>query len=285
MGHKTGKEMRALMLAVSLPVLALVIAIVAYFMIDVVASTNANIERNQELVVEQSTLTLAEIGEDIQDLTTKSELFSLFNPDIATDILAGKIQTLYDFITKFCITFYPIDFVGVINDGELVSFASSEDYDINPYEMPLQPSGEGSQRLDEFSGHKGYFVSQFFDVDLSMLGIKEFYVNMIVDRTKDMAEIKDYFEGQRNALVLRLSIASAVAIILSLLLTTLGLRYFTRKYVVKPIEELNRAAEEIVAGEFRGDVEVDEKSAYAALQGLLRSGQKVLQRFDEEMGG
>jgi len=30
-------------------------------------------------------------------------------------------------------------------------------------------------------------------------------------------------------------------------------------------------------------VEVDEDSAYAALQGLLRSGQKVLQRMDDEM--
>lgn len=80
-----------------------------------------------------------------------------------------------------------------------------------------------------------------------------------------------------------MSIAAIIAIILTLLLTTLGLRYFTNKYVARPIEELNRAAEEIAEGTFDGELEVDKDSAYAALQGLLRSGQKVLQKMDEEM--
>jgi len=73
------------------------------------------------------------------------------------------------------------------------------------------------------------------------------------------------------------------SVILSLLITTVVLRRLTRKYVAKPIEALNRAAEEIIAGTYSGEVRVDEGSAYAALQGLLRSGQKVLQRLDREM--
>jgi len=113
----------------------------------------------------------------------------------------------------------------------------------------------------------------------------ELEVNMIVDRTDELATVEKYFEDQRNDLILRLSIASVIAVILSLLLTTFGLRYFTRKYVVNPIEELNRTAEEIADGTFEGEVQVDEESAYAALQGLLRSGQKVLRRMDEEIKG
>ena len=122
-------------------------------------------------------------------------------------------------------------------------------------------------------------------MDLSIIGMDEpMYLNMIVDRTQEIAGIEAYFTDQRNDMILRMSIVSIVAIIITLLLTTLGLRYFTRKYVVDPIEELNHTAEEIADGTFKGEVKVDEDSAYAALQGLLRSGQKVLSRMDEELG-
>lgn len=106
---------------------------------------------------------------------------------------------------------------------------------------------------------------------------------MVVDRTQELADIETYFKDQRNDLILRLSIAAFIAIILTLLLTTICLRYFTRKYVVKPIEKLNRGAEEIAEGAYRGEVEVDEASAYAALQGLLKSGQKVIRQFDDDL--
>jgi hypothetical protein len=49
------------------------------------------------------------------------------------------------------------------------------------------------------------------------------------------------------------------------------------------MEELNRMAEEIANGTFQGEVEVDEKSSFAALQGLLRSGQLVLKRMEKEI--
>jgi len=68
-------------------------------------------------------------------------------------------------------------------------------------------------------------------------------LNMIIDRTEELADIEEYFQEQRNDLILQLSIAAIIAIILTLLLTTLGLRYFTNKYVARPIEELNCAAE------------------------------------------
>jgi nitrogen fixation/metabolism regulation signal transduction histidine kinase len=120
-------------------------------------------------------------------------------------------------------------------------------------------------------------------IDLSILGVKDFNVNIVVDRTQELADIENYFKNQRNSLVLRMSIISVVALMLSLLLTTVGLRHFTRKYVVNPIEELNLTAQKIIDGSFEGEVRVDEKSAYAALQGLLQSGQKVLSKMDEEM--
>lgn len=122
-----------------------------------------------------------------------------------------------------------------------------------------------------------------YPLDPSNYGFGEFHVNMIVDRTQEMQEVEDYFVSQRNDLILRMSIASVIAIILTLLITTFGLRYFTGKYVTDPIDRLNRMAEEIAGGTFAGEVEADEGSAYAALQGLLRSGQLILRRMDKEI--
>jgi nitrogen fixation/metabolism regulation signal transduction histidine kinase len=123
----------------------------------------------------------------------------------------------------------------------------------------------------------------FIPINLSVMGFQNIYINLIVDRTQQLADIETYFKDQRNDLLMRLSLAAIIAIILSILLTTIGLRYFTRKYVVKPIEKLNQTAEMIADGTFEGEVEVDEESAYAALQGLLRSGQKVINQMDEKL--
>lgn len=122
-------------------------------------------------------------------------------------------------------------------------------------------------------------------MDLGILGLEAgtIYGNLIMDRTEEMAAIEDYFHQQRNGFLVRLFIAAGVAVLFSLFLTTYALRYFTRKYVTRPIEELNREAQEIMEGTFEGEVKVDESSAYAPLQALLRSGQKVLQRMEREL--
>jgi len=284
MRGKSGKEMRDLMLAVSLSVLLLVLAIIAYFMIDTIVTTNDNIEANKQLVIDQSVLALTEVGENISGMTGSPAMIGMFNQELMDDILSGEWETFYTLIGNIAINFYPIEYVGVIRNGEVVYYESEGDYNINASELPAQPPEEGDfETLDRLGDEEGLFISVYYPVDMSIASLGDFYVNMIVDRTAELAAVDDYFSQQRNDLVLRLSIVSVIAIILTLLLTTLGLRYFTRKYVVNPIEELNRTAEEIMNGTFAGEVQVDEGSAYAALQGLLRSGQKVLSRMDEEL--
>jgi HAMP domain-containing protein len=284
MSGKSGREMRALMIAVSASVLVLVLAIIAYFMVDVIVTTNNNIERNKDLVIEQSVLSLIEIGQKITEMTESPSIVGLFNQEVVNQIVNGNSGAFYKLIKDFAMPFYPIEYVGVVQDGKVLSYATKAGVDVDPQELPTEsPEGE-YETLDSLGGKEGLYVSVFYLVELRMFpSIEPFYVNMIVDRTDELATVTKYFEDQRNDLILRLSIVSVVAIILSLLLTTLGLRYFTRKYVVNPIEELNRTAEEIAAGTYEGELQVDEESAYAALQGLLSSGQKVLMHMDEEM--
>jgi len=285
MRNKSGKEMRGLILAVSLSVLLLVLAIIAYFMVDTIVTTNDNIEKNKELVIEQTAKNLTDISENINSLLSSTTVIEIFNPEYVEEFLENRDYDLFNELAgKIALGFYPIDYIGVIRGGELVFNDTKAGLDIDPSEMPVEPYESDYVALDTLGGEEGFYVSAFFPIDLSILGVDEtVYINMIMDRTTEYEAVEEYFTDQRDDLIIRLSIASVIAVILTLLLTTLGLRYFTRKYVVKPIEDLNRTAEEIADGTFKGEVNVDEESAYAALQGLLRSGQKVLSRMDEEL--
>jgi hypothetical protein len=285
MKKKSGKEIRSLVLAVSLTTLLLVLAVIAYFMVTIIVTANNNIEHNKEKMIEESASSLTGINENINSLIKDPSVLGLFNQEkIEKIVIEQDWDVLYDMVSFIALGFYPIEYVGVIRDGELVSFDARSSLDIDPADMPTQPPTGDYETLDSLGGEEGFFVSAFFPAELGILGIEEtIYINMILDRTAELADIEDYFESQRNDLILRLSIASVIAIILTLLLTTIGLRYFTRKYVVDPIEELNRTAEAIADGTFEGEVAVDKESAYAALQGLLQSGQKVLSRMDEEL--
>ena len=84
--------------------------------------------------------------------------------------------------------------------------------------------------------------------------------------------------------LLRLGIVSLVSLVIFALLSTLGLRFLVGKFVMEPINELNEEAEGIIAGTFEGEVPYDRDSTFAPIQGLLRSGQKVLKNMDDELG-
>ncbi|MBC7246709.1 MAG: hypothetical protein H5T73_02865 [Actinobacteria bacterium] len=281
----TGQEMRRLLWAISLLVLLLVLAIIAYFITDITITYNRNIEDNREKVIQESVRGLQETQSSLITGGFSPELMEVFNQDLFKKIVGGDLDTLYRVGVLITLNFYPVDYVGFIADGELVEYGSRKGLSVDPAELSTEPPEDDYQVLDRLGGSEGFFISVFLPADFGAMGLGQgkIYANMIIDRSEEMEEIETYFRDQRNSLLVRLLIAAAVAIIASLLVTTFGLRHFTRKYVVDPIEKINRQAREIMEGTFRGEVEVDERSAYAPLQGLLRSGHKVLARMDEEL--
>jgi nitrogen fixation/metabolism regulation signal transduction histidine kinase len=273
MSHKTGNEMRKLIIAITCSTLVLVVAIIAYFMADAIVTANKNIESDKQKMVEQSVGALNEMSELANVTNIGPEMLQLFNPEILQRVMAGDMEFLYQTAANMVMSFY-----------QVVAYKSRGNESIDVKEMPANPPQGNYETLNKLGNKEGFFVSVFTPIDLSMIGLKgTMYVNIIADRTEELASINEYFSNQRNSMIWRLSIAALITIILSILLTTLGLRYFTEKYVVKPIEEINQTAEAIMDGSFEGEAKYDENSSYAALQGLLRSGQRVLQKMDEEM--
>jgi hypothetical protein len=285
MQRKSGKEMRQLIVAITLTTLVLVLAIIAYFMTDAIITSNRNIESNRQKMVAESTRSLNEMARvaDVSNIGSP-EMLKMFNPEILQRIFAGDMEFFYSFLASVVGSFTPVDYVGAIVDGEIVAYKSRGNVAIDTKEMPTNPPQGDYATLDKLGNKEGFFVSVFVPVDLSIIGQKGVvYINLIADRTDALASINSYFTSQRNSMIWRLSIVALIAIILTILLTTLGLRYFTEKYVVMPIEKINQMAEAIMDGSFEGEVEYDENSSFAALQGLLRSGQVVLQKMDEEI--
>lgn len=280
-----GREMRRLMMAVSLSVIFLVLAIVCYFVTDVTLTTNRNISDNREKMIQESVNSL----EETRNILVLSEFnpayLEIFNKELTQRMVAGDLDLLYDFAVKVAILFYPVQYASIIKDGEVVAYGTRPGWDVDPHDLPTTPPPEGYRVLDRLGDREGFFISVFNPVDLSVFGLEagEIYADLIMDRTEEVAAIEDYFHQQRNGFLIRVFIAAGLALLLSLLLTTIGLRHFMRKYVTGPIETLNRQAQEIMGGAFEGEVDLDEKSTYAPLQALLRSGQKVLQHMEREL--
>lgn len=283
----SGREMRRLAVAVSLSVLCLLLAVIAYYMVDVAVTTDRNMRDNREKVIAESVRTMQDMKSALITGDFSPQYLEIFNQEILKQIAGGDRDVLYRYATQIVLTFYPIDYVAFIAEGEVLKYGARKGMEIDPYELPLEPPEGDYQILDKLGNREGFFVSVFLPVELSKLGLgdEKILMNMVVDRTEEIAQVEKYFRDQRNSLLLRLTIAAVLAVVASLLLTTFGLRYFTRKYVVEPIERLNRQAQEIMEGTFAGEVEIDERSAYAPLQALLRSGQKVLQRLEKELEG
>jgi hypothetical protein len=197
--------------------------------------------------------------------------------------MAGNTDRLYDMVATFAVAVNPLEYAAVVVDGEVVDYRNGRGVEVEPMDVRM-PSAGSYEVLSELCGSEGCYVSMAYPIDLRTYGFDEFYLNMIIDRTAEMQEIEAYFVTQRSDLITRMSIVAGVAILLILLISTLGLRYFTDKYVMQPVNELNHMAEEIADGTYVGDVEVDEESAYAALQGVLRSGQLILRHMEKEAG-
>jgi methyl-accepting chemotaxis protein len=283
MNRKLGSEMKTLIFwATSITVLLLLL-VIAYFMIDITITTANNIDANKQLMIDQSVETMRENGEKISAMGSDPTMFSYFNQDMVNKILGGDWSAIYELMNNLAMKFYVAEYVGVVRDGKLVTYNMVDGYELDPNTLPTQPPEGSYTTMDKLGDKQGFFISYFYGLNLKLLGPSEVSVNFIVDRTAQLKTVEETFTKQRNDLLLRLSIAALLSIVLFILLTTLGLRYLVNRFIMRPVNDLNDAAEEIVAGTFEGEVEYDANSSFAPIQGLLRSGQTILNKMDEEL--
>lgn len=283
MGSRSGREMRKLVVSVTIMVMTLVLVILIYFLADVVVTSRKNMKENRELVVRKTAEQMRSLGKGFENPAALGKFYRLFDPQLINTVLETRdVGKVVEIALMFTQSLAPAVYTEVFANGKPISRVSEKD-NLSVEGLQDEVPEEGYRLLEGFAGLDGYYVAVNYRVDLSALGMGTLNIISVTDKTADIREVDDYFRHQRNGTLIRLAIAAVLALMAAFLITTSGLRFFTRRYVTRPMEELNRMAQEIADGTFRGEVAVDRDSSFAALQGLLRSGQLVLRRMEEKL--
>jgi methyl-accepting chemotaxis protein len=282
---KPRSEMNKLLWSFTIPVLLLVAMIVVAYLVYGVVNSNNNAEHTKKLLIEQSVRSYQSFGVNFQNLTKLSpELLNQFNKDIVKAAYGGDPKPLYGLTKYLMLLTNPAKYVVVIENGKIVDSAAAYGTTVDEKELPTTMPEKGYLILDNFGGQKGTFLDLFSAIDLAKLGISaKFEVSFIIDFTEQVKQIDEYFQNQKRDTIIGLVITGIIALILFGLLSIFWLRYLINKHIRKPVEELNTMAQDISEGTFEGEVAVDENSDFAALQGLLKSGQLILRKMDEKM--
>jgi|GEM_PF-717273 diacylglycerol kinase len=284
MRHKTGSEMRKLTWLFAIPVVVLVIIIVAYFAMTMIVTAEHSAKRAKTIMIEQTVQAYEAMGKNFGAMNFNPAIVKSFSADVIKAFLAGNVGPIYDLVINLSAIATPSSFVALIKDGKVYDSLANSGVKANKSEILTKPPPKGYTIINEFGNLKGTLIYVFYPIDLTKMGINtKFYMSTVFDVTKQVKEIDSYFTNQRNSNIVTLTIASVAAVLVFFLLSTIWLRYLIRRFVSEPIEELNTAAEQIVDGTYEGEVKVNPKSDYAAIQGLLKSGQLVLRKLDKEM--
>jgi methyl-accepting chemotaxis protein len=282
---KPRSEMSKLLWSFTIPVLLLVTIIVGYYLIDGIVSANNNAKHTKQLLITQTFQSYNRIGENFRSLNFGPDLVKVFNPEVTQGIFSGQMTPLYSVIKNIMTLTSPVSYMAVVSDGKVVDSLSVKGITVDPNNVPKSPPQGEYKIVDHLGNMQGTIMEVPFTVDMSKFGLQgKFYVLAVYDLTKQVAAIDKYFNDQKQDTIIKLSITALVAVILFALLSTFWLRYLINRYIRRPVEKLNTEAEEIAAGTFQGEVVVDPDSDFAALQGLLRSGQLVLRKLEKDMG-
>jgi len=283
---KPKSEMNKLLWSFTIPILLLVTLIVITYLIYGIVNADNNAKHTKQLLINQSGLSYKRFGENFKNMSGFSpELVELFNPDITKAVLSGDPVPLYRLAKQIMTLASPAEYLAIIKDGKIVDSINPSGATVDTNKLPMSAPSEGYVMLDSFGDRKGSFLDLFIPVDMTKLGLQtKFYVSTVINLTEQVKEVDKYFQDQKKDTIISLIVTGIIALILFALLSTFWLRYLINKFIRKPVEELNTMARDIADGTYEGEVVVDENSDFAALQGLLKSGQLILHKLDENMG-
>jgi HAMP domain-containing protein len=275
--------MRRFLVAVTAMVIVLILAIVAYNVIDASLTLNDRERIAEEQVLQEATKI---VNLSIRELTGDSEGGSTlesvdFLKYLNVELLAQSMtdsKVLYGFITEFLAPLYGIDSILISVDGQAVASRLPEGVGVGDFPAP-QP-GEETRSLDRLGSKRGHFVAWFLPMELGGAGA---VITVVLDRTEEIDTIQGSFDQARRNLLIRQLVAGVIALVLALIIVLVGIRLLAGTYITGPIRQLSETARGIVEGTFTGKVEVTPDSDYAEIQSLLQSGQAIITRVEREI--
>ncbi len=286
MKMKTKSEMSKLLWSFTIPVFILIAAILALFLVDSIMSTNNNAELTKKLLINQIVDSYRRLGENFQSMNFNPEVLKLLSPDMLQAFARGDVDPVFALIMNVSVMASPAEYVALVKDGSIYKYSAKSGVTVKPEQLLTSPPPNDYKIIKEFGGKEGTLLYAFYPIDLSIVGLdSKIYISSVFDITEQVKEIDSYFNEQKRDNIIKLVVAAIIALVVFGLLLLFWLRYLIKRFIAGPINQLNTTAEEIVAGTFEGEVEVDQSSDFSALQGLLRSGQLILRKHDEDLSG
>lgn len=273
-----GHEMRKYLISVSILVVLIIVALVAYNTVVSIQRIDDDMETEKQRVVEQLVDYFNTTMEKVVAVSGGGqEMEEIFNPALTESNDPAAQLKLLQALADIQRATYAADYLVYVSGGMVLVSSVEEGLDIDDF--PTRMAEGDYEILDELGGREGTFISVYSEAELSPL--QDEFVNFAVDRTEQMQAIDDFYSDKRSDLITRQVVVGVVAVAIALLLTTLGVYFLTRRYITGPIEELAEASHRMMEGTFEGEVEIVEESDYADIQRLLKSGKVLIDRMSD----
>lgn len=276
-----GHEMKKFLLLVSILVVALMAAVIAYTTVDAMNRINNDAEREKQSVVQQLVDYFAESAGASAVLAMDPAVTTAMSEEVMEEVERRNMQPLMQFISAVLRPLYLAEYVTIVFEGDILGESVKEGVGFDDFQVSMPGDSEDVQYeiLEEFDGEPGYYISVYYPYEAP--GFGQGFFNFLLDRTEQIEAVDAVYDRERSNLITRQIIIGVVAIIVALLLTTIGVYYLARRYITGPIEKLADTSHRIMEGTFEGQVEVEEESDYVDIQRLLRSGKTILDRATE----
>ena len=126
MKNRLGKELRQLIAWATTLVLLLFVLVIGYFMIDVAVTSHNNMEKNKQLAIDQSVVTMQEMAGNIAGMNQDANFVSYLNLDYLSNMARGGMDKLFPMMTDLAVAFYPIKYVGEVMDGDILWYKTAD---------------------------------------------------------------------------------------------------------------------------------------------------------------
>jgi len=246
-----GREMTKFLVTGTAMLALLVVGLVTYNTLDATRTLNRSLEKTKEQIVNEAVNTIRINSAGVANLAEIPGIYDYFNPSFIASYSAGYLQPVYNLIAYLSRPLFNVDAVTVSVNGTQV--ASSLTSDVRPSDVPPPPAPGEHTVLSHLGTQQGYFVSCAVPIALPGTQVTVL-LTMISDRTAEITAAQNTFTAERNNLVNRQLLVDAVAILVSIALALLGVRFLGRRYIAGPINRLLTTARHVMEGGYKNPI-------------------------------
>lgn len=140
--------------------------------------------------------------------------------------------------------------------------------------------GEEVRIVPDYHEKGDLFIELMHRTDYPGMGAGQFEYYRI-DVTPQARTLEELYSSSSSALLRNQLLLGLLFLLLCLALSPLAMAWATRRYITRPILQLDEASRRIMDGDLATRVEVDEKSSFADMSRLLEEAREVLRRAEE----